>query len=75
MPYIRVLAMNARGREVLAAAKPTLPVLARAKDKSALDKHALDVLQLECTADDIYALCCPTVQPCSDPFGRGIVIK
>ena len=75
VPYIRVLAMNARGREVLAAAKPTLPVLTRAKDKSALDKHALDVLQLECTADDIYALCCPTVQPCSDPFGRGIVIK
>lgn len=54
--YIRVLGFNSRGREILAAAKPTLPVIARAKDAAALTGNAKRMLELQSVADGIAAL-------------------
>ena len=62
--YIRVLGMNGRGREVLAAAHPSLPLITRAKDAAKLTGDAARMLCAEQRADDIAALAAPAVQPC-----------
>ena len=73
--YLRVLAMNERGREVLAAAQPTLPLLTRARDADALDGSGRDLLAAECRADDLFALAQPAVQPCGQTLTRGVITK
>lgn len=65
-PYIRVLAANDKGREILSAAakQSELPILTKyseAKDFSGKSKR---IYSLECSATDIYALCSPNVRPC-----------
>ncbi len=62
--YIRVLAMNDRGREILAAAKPTLPIVTRAAQTPALSADAQAMLALETRATDLHALALPAPLPC-----------
>ena len=73
--YLRVLAMNGRGREILAAAAPTLPLLTRASDAGTLDGAGRTMLAAECRADDLYALTQPAVQPCGQTLTRGVIVK
>lgn len=63
-PYIRVLGMNARGREVLAAARPSLPMLSRTAQIKTLNGEGKDVFSLECRAADLYGLMLPIPRPC-----------
>lgn len=63
-PYIRLLAMNERGREILRAAKPTLPIVAKSSDLAACDAYAQEIFALECRATDLWAMCCPEIAPC-----------
>ncbi len=64
-PYIRVLGMNERGREILRCAdKASLPVVMRMSDIKALDERAKKIFNFECCAADIRALCTPVVGPC-----------
>lgn len=63
-PYIRVLACNEKGREILSAANPSLPVAARASQLKQLDGRAGEIFSLECTADDVYALCFSPAKEC-----------
>ncbi len=63
-PYISVLAMNERGREILAAAKPTLPIISRYADVKKLSPEAAKVFDLECRATDLWALSLPFPAPC-----------
>ncbi len=67
-PYLRVLACNERGREILAASKPTLPIVGRASQLKNLDGRAGEIFSLECAADDIYALCFSPVRECGADF-------
>ncbi len=62
--YIRVLAMNDRGREILAAATPTLPLLTRAAQIPSLSADAQAMLALEERATDLHALTLPRPLPC-----------
>ncbi len=55
-PYIRVLAMNKRGREILSAAAPTLPILTRTAQVRDLSAEAQALFALECRATDLHAL-------------------
>ena len=55
-PYIRILACNEKGKEILNCAKPSLPVVGRASQLKELDGRAGEIFALECSADDIYAL-------------------
>ena len=55
-PYIRVLAMNERGREILSAAAPTLPILTRAAQVPDLSSEGQALFSLECRATDLHAL-------------------
>lgn len=63
-PYIRVLAMNERGREILSAASPTLPILTRAAQVRELTADAQALFALECRATDLHALALTSPLPC-----------
>lgn len=67
-PYLRVLACNGNGREILAAAKPALPIVGRASQLKNLDGRAGEIFSLECAADDIYALCFSPARECGADF-------
>ena len=63
-PYIRILGMNDRGREILNAAAPTLPVMTRFADAARLSPRARNVFALECRSADLYSLALPCPAPC-----------
>lgn len=63
-PYIRVLAMNERGREILSAAAPTLPILTRTAQVRELSAEAQAIFALECCATDLHALTLSSPLPC-----------
>lgn len=58
-PYIRVLALNRRGAEILKASKNTavLPIDTSLSRLSKINTECKNTAELECTASDIYALC------------------
>lgn len=74
-PYIRVLGMNARGREILAAASPTLPILTRTAQTADLDERAKRIFALECTATDLHALAMEKPLPCGTDHTTKLIIK
>ena len=61
VPYLRVLACNAKGREVLGRMRKTAtaPVLVKPADVRALHPQAQQVFALEARATDLYTLCYP----------------
>lgn len=67
-PYIRVLACGEKGREVLKAAKPLVPLVARASQVNGLDDSAKRIFELECKADDTHALCFSKPHECGIYF-------
>lgn len=81
-PYLRVLAANERGREILAAAKEAgvyrrrgIPVITRAADVKDLSGFAAEVWQQECRADDLYGLLLPKPLPCGTTMTDGLVCE
>ena len=74
-PYIRVLGMNERGREILATASPTLPIVTRTAQISELDERAKRIFALECAATDLHALAMKTPLPCGTDHTTKLIIK
>lgn len=75
-PYLRVLGLNARGKEILAAARRTaaLPFsasLARLRESSL---QGARFAGLEAAADDLYGLCLPRRRPCGTDYTEKAVI-
>lgn len=64
-PYLRVLGLNGRGREVLRRMKQRagLPILTRAAQVKELDEAGQRLFRLECRCTDLYGLCFPEVRP------------
>jgi len=67
-PYLRVLAMNRRGQEILAAyaaakGESGLPLITRYAQVSSLDGHGRRIFELCADAADVYGLLLPTVPP------------
>lgn len=60
--YIRVLALNSRGSEILHAAKKTasLPIITRPASAKRLDPDARALFELEARCTDIYSLAYPS---------------
>ncbi len=58
-PYIRALAMNDRGAELLALMKDraSLPVISRTSDTAELGEEAKRIFSIECAATDFYTAC------------------
>jgi len=73
-PYIRVLGMNARGREILAASAPILPLLTRTAQVGALDARAKRLFALECAATDLHALAMPRPLPCGTDHTEKVIV-
>ncbi len=67
-PYIRILACNEKGKEILSAANPKVPLVSRASQFNALEGRAKDIFNLECTADDIYALSFSPARECGADY-------
>lgn len=67
-PYIRPLACNRRGEEILAHAGGDIPVLSRAAHIERMGDLAHTVWTLENRATDLYALALPTPPPCGAEY-------
>lgn len=63
-PYIRILACNEKGKEILNSARPELPVVGRTSQLKELDGRAGEIFSLECKADDVYALSFAPAREC-----------
>jgi predicted nucleotidyltransferase len=74
-PYLRVLAINEKGREILRQAKEKakIPIITNSSDILFLDSSAKNMLELECRATDLYALCMPKAGPCGLDRTEGII--
>lgn len=74
-PYIRILGMNERGREILSVTSPTLPLISRASQIQELDKRAKRVYTLECAATDLHALAMANPLPCGTDYTTKLIVK
>ena len=74
-PYIRILGMNSRGREILAVASPTLPLISRTAQISELDARAQRIFALECIATDLHALAMEKPLPCGSDHTTKLIVK
>ncbi len=62
--YLRVLAANERGLELLSGGKITLSVVTKHSEAMALDSAGQTLYQLQCRASDLYALCAKEKRAC-----------
>ena len=78
VPYLRVLAANNRGREVLARMRKTaaIPVLTKSADVRRLSESAQRLFEMEVRATDLYALAYPQLaaSACDAEWREGPVI-
>ena len=72
-PYARVLAANERGKEILSAAKPTVPLLYRASQVGKLSDACQALWALENRATDLYGVAFPEPLPCGTDCTNGLV--
>lgn len=76
-PYIKVLAMNGKGKEILRAAKETasLPIVTKAADFDELSEKAKEIYSLEGMCTDVYSLATPVIFPCGREQTTSVFIK
>lgn len=76
-PYIKVLAMNEKGREILRAAKEkaSLPIVTKAADFDGLSDRAKEVYSLEGMCTDVYSLATPVILPCGREQTTQVIVK
>lgn len=72
-PYARVLAANERGKEILSAAKPTVPLLYRASQVAKLSEECQALWALENRATDLYGLAFDKPLPCGADCTTGLI--
>ncbi len=72
-PYLRILAANTRGKEILSKAEPRIPLLHRASQMEKLDDDCNRFWQLECRATDLHALAFPKPLPCGMDMTTGLI--
>ena len=75
-PYIHVLAMNEKGKEILKEAKDKAkkPIVTKASDFDSLDDYGRHVFALEDMCTDVYSLASPVILPCGREKTNGIVV-
>lgn len=76
-PYIKVLAMNDKGKEILRTAKETakLPIVTKAADFDDLDERAKEVYSIEGMCTDVYSLATPVILPCGREQTTPVIVK
>lgn len=75
-PYIHVLAMNDKGKEILKEAKEKakLPIVTKASDFDELDDYGRHVFSLEDMCTDVFSLSSPAILPCGREKTNGIIV-
>lgn len=75
VPYLRVLGLSERGKQILHSARKTarVPIVLRASDIGKLSESAQQLFALECAATDVYALCKPRVGACGSEMTDNVV--
>lgn len=73
-PYLRVLGMNQRGREILRMSSPTLPVITRYADLEMLGERARRTFELEAFASDVLALATPKAGCCGTDMTEKLIV-
>ena len=75
-PYIHVLAMNDKGKEILKEAKEKakLPIITKASDFDELDEYGRHVFSLEDMCTDVFSLSSPAILPCGREKTNGIIV-
>ncbi len=75
-PYIHVLAMNDKGKEILKEAKDKarLPIVTKASDFDSLDEYGRHVFALEDMCTDVFSLSSPAILPCGREKTNGIIV-
>lgn len=75
-PYIRVLGLNERGREILREIRKTAakPIIMRAADIKKCDDFSKRVFSLEAASTDIYALAKPVKGACGSEYTDNVVL-
>lgn len=65
-PYIRVLAADEKGIELLKSAKSTatLPIVTKHSDIAKLDDKCKAVYEIQCSSTDKFSLCSKKIRPC-----------
>ena len=71
--YVRVLAFNSRGREMLHMMKKTamVPVIINARDFKKISGNAKAILDRDLKASDMYSLCLPKITKCGIDYFTG----
>ena len=64
-PYIKVLAANEKGLEILKNYNGDLPIITKHSDASSLSGFAKEVYETECRLSDLYALFSKKIRVCS----------
>ncbi len=72
--YIRILGMNEKGKKLLSAAKPRLPLISSYKQTNALPQEARNQYLLECHADDLWGLMTPVMLPCGMDMTSKLIV-
>ena len=76
--YIRVLAFNDRGTEILKLMKKSASltvIMSPAKDMKKLDDMGKKIFEIDLRASDLYGLLTPNVQRCGNDFYKAMVIN
>ena len=76
-PYCRILGMSRRGTKLLPhlSKHASIPFLVKYSDSKTLDSHGKRIFDLECQADDLYALASPNPRPCGSNMTTGIITE
>ena len=72
--YLRILGMNSRGKEILSAAKCSVPIDTSLKALSKTSREAFHQANLEARCTDIYSLAFAEPRPCGVDFTAPPVI-
>ncbi len=73
VPYIKVLGMNAVGEQILKDAVPSVPLICKSRDYSALKDTAATCFDLQNTASNIYSLSLENKDIGGKEFKTGII--
>lgn len=70
VPYIRVLALNDKGRDILRMAKQmsNIPIIMRTKEFKSLGEDTYRLFELENTATNLYSLSTDIIKPCGSEY-------
>lgn len=78
VPYIRVLAFNEKGQELMKEIKlkGTLPLITNVADGyKNLNEKGKEIFNIDLLASDIYSLATDNIEPCGKDFTNGIIKK